>query len=94
MDKQMMEGAGYEALQITDALLQMRNEEQSRVLARFFKTGKGQYGEGDRFLENGAHTCAPCCKRYEKHLICFLFPFLLRNNAINSLILSCVCFLS
>ena len=50
MDKQMMEGAGYEALQITDALLQMRNEEQSRVLSRFFKTGKGQYGEGDRFL--------------------------------------------
>ena len=46
----MMEGAGYEALQITDALLQMRNEEQSRVLSRFFKTGKGQYGEGDRFL--------------------------------------------
>ena len=42
MDKQMMEGAGYEALQITDALLQMRNEEQSRVLSRFFKTGKGQ----------------------------------------------------
>ena len=50
MDKQMMDGAGFEARQITEVLLQMRNEEQSRVLSRFFKTGKGQYGEGDRFL--------------------------------------------
>lgn len=39
-----------DAQQIIDVMLQMRDEEQSRILSRFFKTGKGQYGEGDRFL--------------------------------------------
>ena len=28
----------------------LRNDEQRRVLMRFFKTGPGQYGEGDEFI--------------------------------------------
>ena len=35
---------------IVETLTAMRNEAQGRILARFFKTGKGEYGEGDRFL--------------------------------------------
>lgn len=31
-------------------LLALGNEDKRRVLSGFFKTGKGQYGEGDRFI--------------------------------------------
>ncbi len=35
---------------ITETMLAMGDERQRDVLMRFFKTGKGQYGEGDRFI--------------------------------------------
>ena len=35
---------------IIAALYSMRDERQRDMLARFCKTGPGQYGEGDRFL--------------------------------------------
>lgn len=35
---------------IIDTLLSMADEAQRAVLMRFFKTGKGQYGEGDMFI--------------------------------------------
>ncbi|MCK5402937.1 DNA alkylation repair protein, partial [Candidatus Bathyarchaeota archaeon] len=36
--------------QIKSDLSQLSNPEQAKKLSRFFKTGKGQYGEGDIFL--------------------------------------------
>ena len=36
--------------QIYNALVTRSDEEKKIVLPRFFKTGKGQYGEGDKFL--------------------------------------------
>ena len=36
--------------QIYNALAARSDEEKKIVLPRFFKTGKGQYGEGDKFL--------------------------------------------
>lgn len=38
------------AASIEKRLLGLRNEDEARHLAHFFKTGEGQYGHGDKFL--------------------------------------------
>ena len=38
------------AKEIISYMESLRNEEQRKVLMRFFKTGPGEYGEGDEFL--------------------------------------------
>lgn len=35
---------------IKESLLELHDEEQRKILLRFFKTGPGEYGEGDEFL--------------------------------------------
>ncbi|MDE6445067.1 MAG: DNA alkylation repair protein [Muribaculaceae bacterium] len=45
MEKEKVTAADIEAL-----LKEQENERQRKVLMRFFKTGKGEYGEGDAFL--------------------------------------------
>ena len=40
----------YTAQDLTETLLSMHNEHQHQMLCRFFKTGEGEYGHGDRFI--------------------------------------------
>lgn len=37
--------------QLKTDLRRFASPEKARILSRFFKTGPGQYGEGDKFLE-------------------------------------------
>lgn len=48
--KQMRNIMFSTAKEVTEAMQMLENEEQRRVLMGFFKTGVGQYGEGDSFL--------------------------------------------
>ena len=38
------------AREVIDYMESLHNDEQRQVLMRFFKTGPGEYGEGDEFL--------------------------------------------
>jgi len=49
---------------IKQELADFGNEEKSKILSRFFKTGPGQYGEGDIFLGLTAAEQRSVVKRY------------------------------
>ena len=46
-------------------LTALANEEKVRVLSGFFKTGKGQYGEGDKFLGIPVPQTRGVARRYK-----------------------------
>jgi len=50
--------------QIKSDLAQLSNPEKAKQLSRFFKTGKGQYGEGDIFLGIPVPKQRKVAKRY------------------------------
>ncbi|AFK03720.1 DNA alkylation repair enzyme [Emticicia oligotrophica DSM 17448] len=49
---------------ITDALKAIATEERAQASAWFFKTGKGQYGEGDIFIGISNPDLRTICKKY------------------------------
>lgn len=51
--------------EITARLTALGSEEKRRVLSGFFKTGKGQYGEGDRFLGIPVPLTRGVARRYK-----------------------------
>lgn len=54
--------------QIIEEMLALFDEKQSLNLARFFKTGKGEYGEGDKFLGIKVPVSRSIVKKYSKEI--------------------------
>jgi len=42
------------------------NREKAEILGRFFKTGPGQYGEGDKFIGINVPTLRALAKDYQE----------------------------
>lgn len=65
---------------ILDEIISLRNEEKGKILQRFFKTGKGQYGEGDLFLGIKVPELRKISKKYYKDTSIGDCEKLLRNK--------------
>ena len=50
--------------ELLEEILSLKDEEQAKNLSRFFKTQKGQYGEGDLFLGINVPTIRLIAKKY------------------------------
>lgn len=56
------------AKQLQQELQNLANEEKAKHLSQFFKTGKGQYAEGDKFLGINVPVTKNIVKKYYKNI--------------------------
>lgn len=63
----MTEGPLSAAQAIERELLALQNDEKAAHLSRFFKCGRGQYGEGDKFLGIPVPITRACVKAHWRH---------------------------
>ena len=68
------------AKEIITYMESQQNEEQRKILMRFFKTGPGEYGEGDEFLGLKVPQTREVVKRVAQDLVLSEVPALLMNR--------------
>lgn len=68
------------AQKIIDEMKSLYDEEQSFHLSKFFKTGKGEYGEGDKFLGIKVPQTRAVVKKYQKEVSLADISELLENE--------------
>lgn len=65
---------------IVSSFMSLRDDEQARHLMRFFRTGKGQYGEGDQFLGVRVPATRSLVKQFRSDLTLSDIPPLLASQ--------------
>jgi 3-methyladenine DNA glycosylase AlkD len=65
---------------IVKELKQYSSKEKAEVCQRFFKTGKGEYGEGDVFIGVSVPNVRKLCKKYLKDLSLKDLDFFISNE--------------
>ena len=68
------------AKEIITYMESQQNEEQRKILMRFFKTGPGEYGEGDEFLGLKVPQTREVVKSVAQDLVLSEVPALLMNR--------------
>lgn len=68
------------AKEIIEHMESLRNDEQRRILMQFFKTGSGEYGEGDEFLGLKVPQTREVVKSVEKEIELNEIPQLLASK--------------